>query len=1081
MEIEKMEVCELLKLGDTLIEENKIDEAAAVYSQSISLDPSYFWSHYHLASISLEQGKVNEAIASYQRAIEIDPSFHWSYHHLGNAFAQQQRWQEAAVAFQQAIALHSEHYGTYHGLGQSLQKLGNFDEAIVAFQKGIELNQDSDWLKSDLIGAIEQKLELNNQLLVNTYYSLAQSLVKQGKQEEAISCWLIILQQFSNILEPETLRQVASNIIGEQLADDDRIKIYGKISKIFVHKGQLEQAITMLCSAVLLNSNCQELYHILGEIISQKTGLQSELDQFRIDLDETKTKLLELQAELTKSEDIKTALNETQTQLLQLQAELTISKNIAKKSISYYQWAVESHPEELLSKEEWEQATNTLRDALEIAPESGYNAYVLGLALTRIGQEEEALAVFHRAVELLEQQAKVELTILSYQEMLKLSSNGDIFFKLGMLLAQCGRFAEGLTAYELALQSLSGKPEDYAKLAVILVQQGFREDVINSYHQVFQHQPESAKHYHNLGIILSQQGLIDAAVTCFSAAQRKPSEAEIYETIWKSLNGLGSINENDPLYQIEIQPEVAEAYFSQTSQYRVIPMWSWTEEDKEFLSGAGLSIEYLELMGRSDPAIEQIYVNSFPNDKPINFFTEEETGISTKRDDHYFQQSIAETGYFHIICPHSGRVLRSNQSFSMHCQPGYHRYQINIYRFVGTEVFYLMCSAYFWQKSFIYFPKMDTIIILRPDVSKLYDYVVFNQLKAYAVSCWRDFKSYIYSQKSKKSAILLGVLANIAHYFWIDMGGCEFLSQTGRLENMKYFITGTWEYLKIADLFPEISSERIIPFPDKCDNFMIFQMLLKENYFVFTPSDFILTEKFVQQRIYPACVKKCSESFLQICEEAKTHFPLFLIQIRSQTRSWLSQIEGSANIIKKLYLDYPNLAVVFDGWTRVDGVENPDEEAQIQRDQVVVDNIISLIPSTIPVYSTVGSTISETIMFTKAIDLYIGVIGAGNTFEWIWNKPGVVYQNTAMHQVNIMSSFIFLRENAIVPAIVSIEHIYNEINPGDWNTNFDYDWQVIYDEVLKQLQSIEVKKQATQTMQENNEDQVSGGACRPLN
>ncbi len=518
MEIEKMDVAELLKLGKTLREENRIDEAAAVYSQSISLDSSVFWAHYHLANIWLEQAKVNEAIASYQRAIEIDPSFHWSYHHLGNAFAQQQRWQEAAVAFQQAIALHSEHYGTYHGLGQSLQKLGNFDEAIVAFQKGIELNQDSDWLKSDLIGAIEQKLELKNQLLVNTYYSLAQSLVKQGKQEEAISYWLIILQQFSNILEPETLRQVASNIIGEQLVDDDRIKIYSQISNIFVQKGQLEQAITILCSAVLLNSNCQELYHILGEIISQKTGLQSELDQLRMDLDETQTQLLQLQAKLTKSEDIKTALNETQTQLLQLQAELTISKIIAKKSISYYQWAVESHPEELLSKEEWDQATNTLRDAMEIAPESGYNAYVLGLALTRIGQEEEALAVFHRAVELLEQQAKVELAILSYQEMLKLSLNGDIFFKLGMLLAQCGRFAEALTAYEQALQSQSRKPENYAQLAVILVQQGFGEEVINYYHQVFQQKPEGAKHYHNLGIILSQEGRLDDAIEMYRTA-----------------------------------------------------------------------------------------------------------------------------------------------------------------------------------------------------------------------------------------------------------------------------------------------------------------------------------------------------------------------------------------------------------------------------------------------------------------------------------------------------------------------------------------------------------------------------------
>ncbi|MEZ2238914.1 tetratricopeptide repeat protein [Microcoleus sp.] len=712
----------------------------------------------------------------------------------------------------------------------------------------------------------------------------------------------------------------------------------------------------------------------------------------------------------------------------------------------------------LADAERWDEAIVHYQRAIEIEPTYHQSYQKLGIALAKIGKiEEDAITTFRRAGELLEQQGQIELAIDAYQEILKLASNGDISFKLGMLHTQCGQFAEALTQYQQALESQSENPENYAKLAVILVRQGLGEQIINCYHTVFQNKPESAKYYHNLGMVLSQEGLIDDAVTCFRAAEKQPTEAEIYDIIWRSLNDLGQFDEHDPLYQIEIKLESAVAHFSQTSQYRVIQIWSLTEADQEFLSNAGLSIEYLELMGRSDPAIEQIYVNSFPNDKPINFFTEEDRAIATKIDSHYFQQSIAETGYFHIICPHSGRVLRSNQSFSMHCKPGYHRYQRNIYRFVGTEVFYLMCCPFLWQKNFIYFPKNDAIIILRPDVMGLEDYVLFSSLKAYAVICWQDFKNYISYEKSKKSAILLGVLANIAHYLWIEIGGCEFLSQAGRLQNIEYFITGTWDYLKVGLLFPEISPERIIPFPDNCDDFMIFSMLVKENYFVLTPSDFILTENFVQQRIYPACVKKCSESFLQTCEEATTHFPLFLIQIRSHKRLWLSQVEGTANIIKKLYVDYPNLAVVFDGWTRVDGVEDPDEEAQIQRDQVVVDSIISLIPSTIPVYSIVGSTVYETIMFTKAIDLYMAIVGTGNTFEWIANKPGVVYLNTAMHKANVMRQ-VYLRENVIVPVIVSIDHIYNETNSTDWNSNFDYDWQVIYDEVLKLLQSMEMKK-----------------------
>ncbi|MEZ2320212.1 MAG: tetratricopeptide repeat protein [Microcoleus sp.] len=850
--------------------------------------------------------------------------------------------------------------------------------------------------------------------------------------------------------------------------DPELAEVHAKMGMLYAERKSWPESMAYYQRAIALSPNSVETYRKLAQVWLQ-------LDK--------KTEAI---ASLEKAIALEVELEDSQELYQKAEVWAKVGDNLANaerwdEAIVHYQRAIEIEPTYHQSYQnvgiafakvgKIEDAIATYRRAVELAPESGHEYYLLGLSLARIGQEEDAIATFRRAGELLEQQGQIELAIDAYQEILKLASNGDISFKLGMLHAQCGQFSEALTQYQQALQSQSGNPENYAKLAVILVRQGLGEQVINCYNTVFQNKPGSAKYYHNLGMFLSQEGLIDDAVTCFRAVKKQPTEAEIYDTIWKSLNDLGQFDEHDPFYQIEIKLESAVAHFSQTSQYRVIQIWSLTEGDQEFLSSAGLSIEYLELMGRSDPAIEQIYVNSFLNDKPINFFTEEDRAITTKIDNHYFQQSIAETGYFHIICPHSGRILRSNQSFSMHCKPGYHRYQRNIYRFVGTEVFYLMCSPYSWQKNFIYFPKNDIIIILRPDVMSLKDYVLFSSLKAYAVSCWQNFKNYISYEKSKKSAILLGVLANIAHYLWIEIGGCEFLSQAGRLQKIEYFITGTWDYLKIGLLFPEISPERIIPFPDNCDDFMIFQMLLKENYFVLTPSDFILTEKFVQQRIYPACVKKCSESFLQTCEEATTHFPLFLIQIRSHKRLWLSQVEGTANIIKKLYVDYPNLAVVFDGWTRVDGVEDPDEEAQIQRDQVVVDSIISLIPSTIPVYSTVGSTVYETIMFTKAIDLYMAIVGTGNTFEWIANKPGVVYLNTAMHKANVMRQ-VYLRENVIVPAIVSIDHIYNETNPADWNSNFDYDWQVIYDEVLKLLQSMEVKKQGDQNMQQNNEDKA---------
>jgi tetratricopeptide (TPR) repeat protein len=1048
IEIEKMEVAELLKLGDTLREENRIDEAAAVYSQSISLDSSVFWAHYHLASIWLEQAKVNEAIASYQRAIEIDPSFHWSYHHLGNVFAQQQRWQEAAVAFQQAIALHSEHYGTYHGLGQSLQKLGNFDEAIVAFQKGIELNQDSDWLKSDLIGAIEQKLELKNQFLVNTYYSLAQSLVKQGKQEEAISYWLIILQQFSNILEPETLRQVASNIIGEQLVDDDRIKIYGKISNIFVQKGQLEQAITILCSAVLLNSNCQELYHILGEIISQKTGLQSELDQLRMDLDETQTQLLQVQAKLTKSEDIKTALNETQTQLLQLQAELTISKNIAKKSIGYYQWAVESHPEELLSKKEWEQATNTLRYAMEIAPESGYNAYVLGLALTRIGQEEEALAVFHRAVELLEQQAKVELTILSYQEMLKLSSNGDIFFKLGMLLAQCGRFAEALTAYEQALQSPSGKPEDYAKLAVILVQQGFGEEVFNC-GQKLERTNDLIKLYQELGLLLYQEGLVTEAVRFFQQAPgvKTSGKWKIYQDIWDNLNQKDVLAAGDWNYPTEIELEEVAEYFANTSNYRVMTLDSLSASDQDYLEKNGLYLLYLGLLRHESFSLEQILINKFEDspktlNKKLNI-----TGYHYTN--HCYEQSLVETGYIYSFCPFSGRILRSNQSFVINHRDMDDKQRFDLqgfcYRFVGEEVFYLMTGHSFGYILLIYFPKMDLIINLNAYHLTDFSYKPvenMNKLKSYMVTCWKQVKSYIASPDKKQLVDVIGLQFNMGHYFWQDLAGIHVLCKNGLLHKLDKILVGPGDYLSAKDVFPEIPSEKFVQVEDV---WQVFQTVVANNYVALRVNGNFIEEDLAT-KVHQGGINQSSDSFLQEVEKAKKHSPLILIWIRSHHRVWLSQVEGFANIINTLAAEFPNLGIIFDGW----GSKRTYDEStarEIERVNETIQKILPRITQDIYIHNSNGSMNYEKAVWSRVIDCYIAAAGSGLTFPiWIGGKPGVVYGTNYSREIFSKCEFsVAVRENA-VDATPLLPDVFDS---NGWLTEYDMDWRRIYEEVVK--------------------------------
>ncbi|MCL2924529.1 MAG: tetratricopeptide repeat protein [Trichodesmium sp. MAG_R04] len=615
--------------------------------------------------------------------------------------------------------------------------------------------------------------------------------------------------------------------------------------------------------------------------------------------------------------------------------------------------------------------------------------------------------------------------------------------------------------YKQLLKKPNISTNTYLDLGISLVRNGMTSRIVSGYQEIIETESYRNKLYYDLAMAISQKGLMESAIAFFNAAEKPKAETEIYETIWKYLNGLGCLNEDDPLYQIEIKPEAAEAYFNEASQCKLMKVWQLTTNDQKFLVDHGISIEYLELMTKSSPELEQIYVNSFEDNKTVDFIQESlsvKTNPTIERTDRWFQQSIAETGYIYLTCPSTGRIIRSNQSFPLPYLPGYSSQRI-IYRFVGEQVFYVMCSPWFWEKSFVYFPTLETIIMLRYSPLLMYDTPIFDTFKAYAVSCWKEFKSYTESGSPKKTAVILGLLSNVSHYIFIDLSGLSYLEQTQRLGKIDTFLAGSWEYINVELLFPKIPSDKVLSLaPANADKYNLFKFVLKNNYFTFTPSDFIITED-VAKRIYLACFQKCSEDFLEQLNKAKTHFPLILIQIRSHNRCWLSQVESVASLLKQLYLDYPNLGVVFDGWTAVEGKEeNSKEQQNIERDRETVNNICSLLPSEIPVHSTVGSSIYETIIFASAINFYIATFGSGFIFPLISNKPGVIMVNTAFHKSQTVQNQYIHRENVIMPMVVPIEHIFNETDPTNHNSSFDYDWSVVYDVALKVLQSLSQAK-----------------------
>jgi tetratricopeptide (TPR) repeat protein len=210
-----------------------------------------------------------------------------------------------------------------------------------------------------------------------------------------------------------------------------------------------------------------------------------------------------------------------------------------------------------------------LRELALANPHSAEPYHNLALVLGRAGDRDEALANFHRALEIepLRLQARLDLAsfchetgdgvgavrelvdtvrlvpqsaqaqrmlgnvlrdtgnfeeaIKRYKEALLLLQNGDVYFSLGVVLCQLGRIDEAAQAYRDAIAldpSISGAHNNLG--TILLDRKNNLPEAIACFQQAIRSRPDCDASHRNLGIALARQGRHDDAIHAFRAALR---------------------------------------------------------------------------------------------------------------------------------------------------------------------------------------------------------------------------------------------------------------------------------------------------------------------------------------------------------------------------------------------------------------------------------------------------------------------------------------------------------------------------------------------------------------------------------
>ena len=371
-----------------------------------------------------------------------------------------------------------------------------------------------------------------------------------------------------------------------------------------------------------------------------------------------------------------------------------------------------------------------------------------------------------------------------------------------------------------------------------------------------------------------------------------------------------------------------------------------------------------------------------------------------------------------------------------------------------------------FQKDAIYFPQHELIVHLRLH-DQLSGFVrrgklgtSITTLKAASIENWKILKQYVSNVEPVEKFAVVGINFSIYHHLANELSGIQKIYESGCLQQIdKFLVIGPEFYGGIDEIFPEISSDQVQRFhywrttestswrKRGSVHAEVSNEILKNNYFAFKLGDDEQVSDGLRNRLYQASLRKCSSNFLATVEAAKKDYcPLLWVSFRTHFRTWISQVEGIANIVNSLSEQFPNMAVVFDGYTRIDIggeliISDKDEEI-IKGEQDVVSQIQSLFTQEVKVYNIIGSPMYEVVVWANAIDLHLTPGGStAAKVKHLVLKPGFLHSNLTVMGMNNLS------ENEIVD-------FPQEGEGGAVNYSYDFDWRIAYEKLLEIASSI---------------------------
>ena len=202
-----------------------IEQAKAVYRESLSIDDEYAKTHLSIGKLYTAQSEWDEAAAAYIRALELNPKLTEAYSNLGYVYSQMGNTEAALEVYEEAAETNPGNYLNHQNLAVVYYQVGRIEDAIRAANLALQLAPDSQ--KS----AIESFLA-----------QLGQGM--EGQPSGDVNEIQDLLVEGRNLIEAEDWD--AASAVYEQLRslDPSNPVVHSALAFIYAKQGNTDRAIT---------------------------------------------------------------------------------------------------------------------------------------------------------------------------------------------------------------------------------------------------------------------------------------------------------------------------------------------------------------------------------------------------------------------------------------------------------------------------------------------------------------------------------------------------------------------------------------------------------------------------------------------------------------------------------------------------------------------------------------------------------------------------------------------------------------------------------------------------------------------